>query len=74
MFVLIIGLYILITLVVSLILARFNSKLYILLENAPSFQKKYNGVELIGLSFLWPLFPLFFIIVGWGILINKISK
>ena len=71
----ILGVYLLVAFIVSLILARFNSKLYTYLEDEVLYIKtSYEDIELLGLSLLWPLFPLFFIVLGWDMLLNKISK
>ena len=60
--------------IVSLILARFNSKLYAYLEDKAYIKDKYDVSEILGVSFTWPLFPLFFIVLSWNMLLNKISK
>ena len=70
----ILGVYLLVTFIVSLIFARFNSKLYTYLEDKTYIKDKYTVSEILGISLAWPLFPLFFIVAGWVILIDKISK
>lgn len=69
--------YALITFVVSLIFAKFNSKIYAFLENEnydDGIVRKYDGINVIFTSALWPLFPFFFILLGWHMLIEKFSK